>query len=170
MCFSFVTLGPKHVVLKFVVKFFPPDHAQLQEELTRLVLLSILICTSLKEEEGHILEVSMYSANFQNNTLILPLPADTVMSNGHHCILWGKAVAEVSSGKGNPYPGLSLHSLEGSNCICANKIIGWDPHDPRRGLGFGCCGWNLPCHHPILPIPVAALSGTPFTLLPLLGL
>ncbi|XP_074845577.1 FERM, ARHGEF and pleckstrin domain-containing protein 1 isoform X3 [Carettochelys insculpta] len=26
---------PKHVVLKFVVKFFPPDHAQLQEELTR---------------------------------------------------------------------------------------------------------------------------------------
>uniref|UniRef100_A0ACB8FJE9 Uncharacterized protein n=1 Tax=Sphaerodactylus townsendi TaxID=933632 RepID=A0ACB8FJE9_9SAUR len=28
-------MGPKHVVLKFVVKFFPPDHAQLQEELTR---------------------------------------------------------------------------------------------------------------------------------------
>ncbi|KAF2986497.1 hypothetical protein EK904_003761 [Melospiza melodia maxima] len=27
--------GPKHVVVKFVVKFFPPDHAQLQEELTR---------------------------------------------------------------------------------------------------------------------------------------
>ncbi|XP_048789136.1 FERM, ARHGEF and pleckstrin domain-containing protein 1 isoform X9 [Lagopus muta] len=26
---------PKHVVVKFVVKFFPPDHAQLQEELTR---------------------------------------------------------------------------------------------------------------------------------------
>ncbi|XP_070607305.1 FERM, ARHGEF and pleckstrin domain-containing protein 1 isoform X4 [Erythrolamprus reginae] len=26
---------PKHVILKFVVKFFPPDHAQLQEELTR---------------------------------------------------------------------------------------------------------------------------------------
>ncbi|CAO2591919.1 FERM, ARHGEF and pleckstrin domain-containing protein 1 [Lemmus lemmus] len=26
---------PKHVVLKFVVKFFPPDHTQLQEELTR---------------------------------------------------------------------------------------------------------------------------------------
>ncbi|XP_054830898.1 FERM, ARHGEF and pleckstrin domain-containing protein 1 isoform X2 [Eublepharis macularius] len=26
---------PKHIVLKFVVKFFPPDHAQLQEELTR---------------------------------------------------------------------------------------------------------------------------------------
>uniref|UniRef100_A0A452SVD0 FERM, ARHGEF and pleckstrin domain-containing protein 1 n=1 Tax=Ursus americanus TaxID=9643 RepID=A0A452SVD0_URSAM len=28
-------LGPKHVVVKFVVKFFPPDHTQLQEELTR---------------------------------------------------------------------------------------------------------------------------------------
>ncbi|XP_063452052.1 FERM, ARHGEF and pleckstrin domain-containing protein 1 isoform X4 [Pan paniscus] len=26
---------PKHVVVKFVVKFFPPDHTQLQEELTR---------------------------------------------------------------------------------------------------------------------------------------
>uniref|UniRef100_A0A8C7QV50 FERM, ARHGEF and pleckstrin domain-containing protein 1 n=1 Tax=Oncorhynchus mykiss TaxID=8022 RepID=A0A8C7QV50_ONCMY len=26
---------PKHVVLRFVVKFFPPDHAQLLEELTR---------------------------------------------------------------------------------------------------------------------------------------
>ncbi|XP_007904481.2 FERM, ARHGEF and pleckstrin domain-containing protein 1 isoform X1 [Callorhinchus milii] len=26
---------PKHVVMRFVVKFFPPDHAQLQEELTR---------------------------------------------------------------------------------------------------------------------------------------
>uniref|UniRef100_A0A8C3TIK8 FERM, ARHGEF and pleckstrin domain-containing protein 1 n=1 Tax=Chelydra serpentina TaxID=8475 RepID=A0A8C3TIK8_CHESE len=26
---------PKHIVVKFVVKFFPPDHAQLQEELTR---------------------------------------------------------------------------------------------------------------------------------------
>nr|XP_033805623.1 FERM, ARHGEF and pleckstrin domain-containing protein 1 isoform X2 [Geotrypetes seraphini] len=26
---------PKHVVLRFVVKFFPPDHTQLQEELTR---------------------------------------------------------------------------------------------------------------------------------------
>ncbi|XP_037656418.1 FERM, ARHGEF and pleckstrin domain-containing protein 1 [Choloepus didactylus] len=26
---------PKHVVIKFVVKFFPPDHTQLQEELTR---------------------------------------------------------------------------------------------------------------------------------------
>ncbi|XP_028929131.1 FERM, ARHGEF and pleckstrin domain-containing protein 1 isoform X1 [Ornithorhynchus anatinus] len=26
---------PKHVLVKFVVKFFPPDHAQLQEELTR---------------------------------------------------------------------------------------------------------------------------------------
>uniref|UniRef100_A0A452F7H6 FERM, ARHGEF and pleckstrin domain-containing protein 1 n=1 Tax=Capra hircus TaxID=9925 RepID=A0A452F7H6_CAPHI len=31
-------LGPKHVVVKFVVKFFPPDHTQLQEELTRLVV------------------------------------------------------------------------------------------------------------------------------------
>lgn len=30
--------GPKHVVVKFVVKFFPPDHTQLREELTRLVL------------------------------------------------------------------------------------------------------------------------------------
>uniref|UniRef100_A0A8C0FX31 FERM, ARHGEF and pleckstrin domain-containing protein 1 n=1 Tax=Bubo bubo TaxID=30461 RepID=A0A8C0FX31_BUBBB len=28
-------IRPKHVVVKFVVKFFPPDHAQLQEELTR---------------------------------------------------------------------------------------------------------------------------------------
>uniref|UniRef100_A0A8K9UU93 FERM, ARHGEF and pleckstrin domain-containing protein 1 n=1 Tax=Oncorhynchus mykiss TaxID=8022 RepID=A0A8K9UU93_ONCMY len=28
-------VGPKHVVLRFVVKFFPPDHAQLLEELTR---------------------------------------------------------------------------------------------------------------------------------------
>lgn len=26
---------PKHIVVKFVVKFFPPDHTQLQEELTR---------------------------------------------------------------------------------------------------------------------------------------
>ncbi|XP_041055794.1 FERM, ARHGEF and pleckstrin domain-containing protein 1 isoform X1 [Carcharodon carcharias] len=26
---------PRHVVMRFVVKFFPPDHAQLQEELTR---------------------------------------------------------------------------------------------------------------------------------------
>lgn len=26
---------PKHVVVRFVVKFFPPDHTQLQEELTR---------------------------------------------------------------------------------------------------------------------------------------
>ncbi|XP_078077666.1 FERM, ARHGEF and pleckstrin domain-containing protein 1-like [Mustelus asterias] len=26
---------PRHVVIRFVVKFFPPDHAQLQEELTR---------------------------------------------------------------------------------------------------------------------------------------
>lgn len=26
---------PKHVIVKFVVKFFPPDHTQLQEELTR---------------------------------------------------------------------------------------------------------------------------------------
>lgn len=26
---------PKHVLVKFVVKFFPPDHTQLQEELTR---------------------------------------------------------------------------------------------------------------------------------------
>ncbi|XP_078513638.1 FERM, ARHGEF and pleckstrin domain-containing protein 1 isoform X1 [Lissotriton helveticus] len=26
---------PKHVVIRFVVKFFPPDHTQLQEELTR---------------------------------------------------------------------------------------------------------------------------------------
>ncbi|XP_070607303.1 FERM, ARHGEF and pleckstrin domain-containing protein 1 isoform X2 [Erythrolamprus reginae] len=33
---------PKHVILKFVVKFFPPDHAQLQEELTRLVYLFAL--------------------------------------------------------------------------------------------------------------------------------
>lgn len=32
------SLGPKHVVVKFVVKFFPPDHTQLQEELTRLVV------------------------------------------------------------------------------------------------------------------------------------
>ncbi|KAB0344792.1 hypothetical protein FD754_021718, partial [Muntiacus muntjak] len=30
-----ITVGPKHVVVKFVVKFFPPDHTQLQEELTR---------------------------------------------------------------------------------------------------------------------------------------
>ncbi|KAF7465369.1 Hypothetical predicted protein [Marmota monax] len=30
---------PKHVVVKFVVKFFPPDHTQLQEELTSLVSL-----------------------------------------------------------------------------------------------------------------------------------
>uniref|UniRef100_A0A8D2AEG5 FERM domain-containing protein n=1 Tax=Sus scrofa TaxID=9823 RepID=A0A8D2AEG5_PIG len=27
---------PKHVVVKFVVKFFPPDHTQLQEELTEI--------------------------------------------------------------------------------------------------------------------------------------
>ena len=27
--------GPKHTVLRFVVKFFPPDHAQLLEEFTR---------------------------------------------------------------------------------------------------------------------------------------
>ncbi|EMP29749.1 FERM, RhoGEF and pleckstrin domain-containing protein 1 [Chelonia mydas] len=34
--FSLISLlGPKHVIVKFVVKFFPPDHAQLQEELTR---------------------------------------------------------------------------------------------------------------------------------------
>ncbi|XP_069496846.1 FERM, ARHGEF and pleckstrin domain-containing protein 1 isoform X2 [Ambystoma mexicanum] len=26
---------PKHVIIRFVVKFFPPDHTQLQEELTR---------------------------------------------------------------------------------------------------------------------------------------
>uniref|UniRef100_A0A8B9JZU6 FERM, ARHGEF and pleckstrin domain-containing protein 1 n=1 Tax=Astyanax mexicanus TaxID=7994 RepID=A0A8B9JZU6_ASTMX len=31
----FLSLGPKHTVLRFVVKFFPPDHAQLMEELTR---------------------------------------------------------------------------------------------------------------------------------------
>lgn len=30
-----VFTGPKHTVLRFVVKFFPPDHAQLLEELTR---------------------------------------------------------------------------------------------------------------------------------------
>uniref|UniRef100_A0A8C0N8A5 FERM, ARHGEF and pleckstrin domain-containing protein 1 n=1 Tax=Canis lupus familiaris TaxID=9615 RepID=A0A8C0N8A5_CANLF len=30
-----ITVRPKHVVVKFVVKFFPPDHTQLQEELTR---------------------------------------------------------------------------------------------------------------------------------------
>uniref|UniRef100_A0A670KHZ1 FERM, ARHGEF and pleckstrin domain-containing protein 1 n=1 Tax=Podarcis muralis TaxID=64176 RepID=A0A670KHZ1_PODMU len=30
-----IMVWPKHVILKFVVKFFPPDHAQLQEELTR---------------------------------------------------------------------------------------------------------------------------------------
>lgn len=27
--------GPKHTILRFAVKFFPPDHAQLLEELTR---------------------------------------------------------------------------------------------------------------------------------------
>uniref|UniRef100_A0A6Q2Y9T0 FERM, ARHGEF and pleckstrin domain-containing protein 1 n=1 Tax=Esox lucius TaxID=8010 RepID=A0A6Q2Y9T0_ESOLU len=30
-----MTVRPKHTVLRFVVKFFPPDHAQLLEELTR---------------------------------------------------------------------------------------------------------------------------------------
>lgn len=27
--------GPKNTILRFVVKFFPPDHTQLMEELTR---------------------------------------------------------------------------------------------------------------------------------------
>uniref|UniRef100_A0A4W3GTZ6 FERM, ARHGEF and pleckstrin domain-containing protein 1 n=1 Tax=Callorhinchus milii TaxID=7868 RepID=A0A4W3GTZ6_CALMI len=33
--YHIVLSRPKHVVMRFVVKFFPPDHAQLQEELTR---------------------------------------------------------------------------------------------------------------------------------------
>lgn len=41
--FSSPLLGPKHVVVKFVVKFFPPDHTQLQEELTRLVVWKLVI-------------------------------------------------------------------------------------------------------------------------------
>nr|KAF6427512.1 FERM, ARH/RhoGEF and pleckstrin domain protein 1 [Rousettus aegyptiacus] len=45
---------PKHVVVKFVVKFFPPDHTQLQEELTRLVVwkLSIYCYGVLRRRES----------------------------------------------------------------------------------------------------------------------
>ncbi|KAM6179694.1 FERM, ARHGEF and pleckstrin domain-containing protein 1 isoform 2-T2 [Erethizon dorsatum] len=39
---------PKHVVVKFVVKFFPPDHAQLQEELTRY-----LFALQVKQDLAH---------------------------------------------------------------------------------------------------------------------
>lgn len=46
-------LGPKHVVVKFVVKFFPPDHTQLQEELTRLVVwkLGLYGCGAPRQRE-----------------------------------------------------------------------------------------------------------------------
>ncbi|XP_005374138.1 PREDICTED: FERM, RhoGEF and pleckstrin domain-containing protein 1 isoform X2 [Chinchilla lanigera] len=39
---------PKHVVVKFVVKFFPPDHTQLQEELTRY-----LFALQVKQDLAH---------------------------------------------------------------------------------------------------------------------
>ncbi|XP_023445491.1 FERM, ARHGEF and pleckstrin domain-containing protein 1 isoform X1 [Dasypus novemcinctus] len=39
---------PKHVVVKFAVKFFPPDHTQLQEELTRY-----LFALQVKQDLAH---------------------------------------------------------------------------------------------------------------------
>uniref|UniRef100_H3B2G8 FERM, ARH/RhoGEF and pleckstrin domain protein 1 n=1 Tax=Latimeria chalumnae TaxID=7897 RepID=H3B2G8_LATCH len=34
---------PKHAIIRFVVKFFPPDHTQLQEELTRQYLFALQV-------------------------------------------------------------------------------------------------------------------------------
>lgn len=52
-------IGPKHVVVKFVVKFFPPDHAQLQEELTRLVATCLFFLTKSLVGTGENMEFEM---------------------------------------------------------------------------------------------------------------